>query len=210
MALKESVVDGDQILMDHGTETRIFLSTVEVVPAEGNNPAITVVLRNIETTETKSEKWVALTAAAAETERAANVQPEDEDARNTYAVSIDNEIIRSYSLMRTYQKVTRTSSADLDPAPDVTFSPGSGLYPEGAKDITLNCSDADAWINYTTGTNEEPPDPTTGSPVVPAGGTISITIPTAGGYVMVKAIARKLDSALSNVTSATYTDDEVE
>ena len=202
MALKESVVDADKKLMQSGIETRRFITVVPLDESLGT----TVALRVTEVTETKEEKWYALTQDAAEAERNANAQPEDPDATYTYDVQIENEVIGSYSLIRAYQKITTTSTPDLDPAPNVAFSPAAGLYPAGSRQVSLNCTDADAWIFYTVGA--APQDPTTGSSKVPANTSITITIPSSGS-VTIKAFAYNIGSLVSDITSATYTDDEL-
>ena len=202
MALKESVVDADKKLMQSGIETRRFITVVPLDEVLGTTVALLVT----EVTETKEEKWYALTQDAAETEQNANVQPEDDDATYTYDVQIENEVIESYTLTRAYQKITTTSTFDLDPAPNVTFSPVAGSYPAGSTQVELKCDDPDAWIFYEVGS--EPEDPTTGSSKVPANTEITITIP-ASGSVTIKAFAYNIGLLVSDITSATYTDDEL-
>lgn len=202
MALATSVVNGAQNLIRNDIETRRYSIVLEVSETLGTTATAIVT----EVTETKEEKWYALTKAAAQTELDANAQPAGDDETYTYDMQLENENIKAYSLTRTYQKVESSISPLLDVAPSVTFSPVAGLFPDGAKDITLNCTDADAWIFYETGA--APADPTTGSSRVPAGTEITITIPVAGS-VTIKAFAYNIGYIASDITSAIYTDDEL-
>jgi hypothetical protein len=202
MALATSVTDGDQVLLSNSTQTRIFYT---------NEPNQPIIIRNVETIETKSEKWFALTQAAAEAERVANVQPEDADARNTDEVALQNQQTRAYTLTRTYTKVTKEQTYDGVTVPDVTFAPVAGTYPTIDEDdlplpleVTMNDEDPDAWIRYEIGQGVIPADPTTGSDVVPAGGAISVQL-VAGEVTTIKAFAQKVGNAVSEVSSVEYT-----
>ena len=105
MALRDSAAEGEQIVIDHSTETRIFRT------AAPGLSGVPVPMRNTEVIETKTEVWYALTFAAAETERAKNEQPEDDDAKYSYAISRVNNT-GAYTLTRTFTKTTRESVID--------------------------------------------------------------------------------------------------
>lgn len=201
MALKTAVTNGDQVLTRARTETRIFITTQNV------GALTTVPIRHVEVTETIEETWYALTKAAAEAERDANAQPEDEDAKYTYSVDLGRREggIMSYTLTRTFLKVTTTTTPELTPSPDVTFSPATGVKSTATPlDVTLQCSDADAWIFYTIGIGSVPADPTTGSDKVPAGAIISTQL-QADVVTTIKAFAYVFGKLVSSVTSITYT-----
>lgn len=213
MALKTSVVDGDQLVTSHKTETRVFLTAVRGITSDSE-----LIMRNTETIETKSEVWYTLTYAAAEAERSANVQPEDEDEKYSYSISRDQKVIGSYTLTRNYTKVTIESELESEPTSDVTFSPVTGTYPvddgetpplDTPLDVTLSCTDDDAWIFYEiTGAGAVPPNPTTGSDHVPANTAISVQL-VAGEVTTIKAFALVLGSLVSGIESITYTGEVV-
>ena len=70
--------------------------------------------------------------------------------------------------------------------------------------VTLGSADNDAWIFYEiAGEDGTPPDPTTGSPHVPANTDIEVQL-VAGETTTIKAFALKLGELVSSIGSVAY------
>lgn len=104
-------------------------------------------IQRADVTQTEDRKWFALTEAAAEAERSANVQPATVGESYTYDVQLDNQVIGSYALIRAFQKITSTSSV-ITPvtAGTLTVSPASSEQPVGDISVTFSIDNANANI----------------------------------------------------------------